>query len=128
MLRMITLDDPPLFVRRWTRGMRLLAVTIGLLVSAFAIPAAVLGVLYASGIAGVLDKCDALVSVATNWRCTFFGRGLLMLALAVIIVPPSLVWARFLGRTWRYRDVGGSLPVNDAVEPHVTINPALGGT
>lgn len=43
-----------------------------------------------------MDACEGYYSVNGNWACSRGGRLLLGLATIVILMPPMIIWCRFL--------------------------------
>jgi hypothetical protein len=107
----MALEPPPIWIRRWPRGLRVgtawAAVVLTVLV---AIPAALTGCFLLLG----FDQCAA----------AFCGRGLRLfvaVATVAILLPMVLFWMRFLQRIVSYRDASDAHDESDSL-PQERIN------
>jgi hypothetical protein len=97
------LEPPPLWIRRWPRGLRLgMAWTAVVLTVVVGIPAAGTGCF----LLFQFDQCSVVF-------CSRGFRSLVAIMTVVILLPIVLFWMRFLQRVVSYRDADDAADESD---------------
>lgn len=96
--------SPPEFIQRWSRRVRVLVASVAIILTCVVlVPAAILAIGYLIGAGDCEASSDAI-------RCSALGKSLTAGVIIAIVLPPSLVWARFLQRILNYRENNDRAP------------------